>query len=180
MLEGTQGTSLSLHHGFYPYVTSRATTAAACMAEAGIAARHVRHVVMVCRTYPIRVGDSVDGRTSGPMGQPITFQEIAGRSGVPLSELEGTEVGSVSGRPRRVAEFDWAQLRRSLLLNGPTDIALTFADYLGVDNRKAYRYEQLNDATLRFIEEIEKVCGVPVSMISTAFNDRNIIDRRMW
>lgn len=180
MLEGTQGTSLSLHHGFYPHVTSRVTTAAACLAEAGLAARHVRRVIMVCRTYPIRVGDSVEGKTSGFMNQPITFKDIANRSGIPLSELESTEVGSVSHRPRRVAEFDWAQFRRSMLLNGPTDIALTFADYFGIDNRTAYRYEQLNDDTLRFIEEMEKVGGVPVSMISTAFNERNIIDRRMW
>lgn len=180
MLEGTQGTSLSLHHGHYPHVTSRATSAAACLAEAGLAARHVRRVVMVCRTYPIRVGLSITGKTSGFMSQEISFPEIAKRSGVDLSELEKNEVGSVSNRPRRVAEFDWAQLRRSLLLNGPTDIVLTFADYLGVENRKAYRYEQLNHETLRFIEEVEKVCGVPVSIISTAFNERNIIDRRMW
>lgn len=180
MLEGTQGTSLSLHHGHYPHVTSRATSAAACLAEAGLAARHVRRVVMVCRTYPIRVGFSSTGKTSGFMSQEISFPEIAKRSGVDISELEKNEVGSVSNRPRRVAEFDWAQLRRSLLLNGPTDIVLTFADYFGVENRKAYRYEQLNHETLRFIEEVEKVCGVPVSIISTAFNDRNIIDRRMW
>ncbi len=180
MLEGTQGTTLSLHHGFYPHVTSRVTTAAACLAEAGLAARFVRRVLMVCRTYPIRVGDSIDGKTSGFMSQPITFEEIAARSNIPLSELQSTEVGSVSHRPRRIAEFDWAQMRRSLLLNAPTDIALTFADYLGIDNRKAYRYEQLNDPTLRFIEELEKVGGIPVSMISTAFEERNIIDRRMW
>ncbi|VVN41459.1 Adenylosuccinate synthetase [Pseudomonas fluorescens] len=180
MLEGTQGTSLSLHHGFYPHVTSRATTAAACLSEAGLSPRHVRKVMMVCRTYPIRVGDSVTGNSSGFMSQPIKFSDIAERSGIPLSELDETEVGSVSHRPRRVAEFDWAQLRKSLLLNGPTDIALTFADYIDVNNRNAYRYEQLTDKTLRFIEEIEKVSGIPVSMISTAFNDRNIIDRRMW
>lgn len=180
MLEGTQGTTLSLHHGHYPHVTSRVTTAVACLAEAGLAARHVRRVVMACRTYPIRVGHSVAGNSSGFMSQEITFEDISARSGIPLNELQSTEVGSVSHRPRRIAEFDWAQLRRSLLLNAPTDIALTFADYLGVDNRKAYRYEQLNDATLRFIEELEKVSGIPVSMISTAFDERNIIDRRMW
>lgn len=180
MLEGTQGTSLSIHHGFYPHVTSRVTTAAGCLAEAGLAARHVRRVMMVCRSYPIRVGDSVDGKTSGYMSQPISFEEIAKRSGLPPETLVQQEVGSVSGRRRRVAEFDWAQLRRSLLLNGATDIALTFADYFGVKNRKAYRYEQLTDDTLRFIEEIEKVSGVPVSLISTDFSERNIIDRRMW
>jgi adenylosuccinate synthase len=180
MLEGTQGTTLSLHHGHYPHVTSRVTTAAACLAEAGLASRNVRKILMVCRTYPIRVGDSITGNTSGYMSQKIDFGVIADRSGISYSELKDTEVGSVSGRPRNVAEFDWSQLRRSLILNGPTDIALTFADYLGVSNREAFRYEQLNEDTLRFIEEVEKVGGIPVSMISTAFNDRNIIDRRMW
>jgi adenylosuccinate synthase len=31
LLEGTQGTSLSMHHGEYPYVTSRDTTVAGCL-----------------------------------------------------------------------------------------------------------------------------------------------------
>jgi adenylosuccinate synthase len=66
MLEGTQGTALSLHHGRYPHVTSRDTTASGCLAEAGINPRRVRRVVVVCRTYPIRVGGP-----SGPMGQEI-------------------------------------------------------------------------------------------------------------
>lgn len=180
MLEGTQGTLLSLHHGFYPHVTSRLTTAAACLAEAGLTQRHVRKVVMVCRTYPIRVGDSLTGNTSGYMGKELAFNNIADRSGVPLDEIKATEVGSVSGRTRRIAEFDWHLLRRSLLLNGPTDLALTFADYLGVENQRAFRYEQLTSETQRFIGELEQVSGLPVSLISTAFNERNIIDRRMW
>lgn len=180
MLEGTQGTSLSIHHGHYPHVTSRATTASGCLAEAGISGRQVRRVIMVCRTYPIRVGDTASGNTSGFMSKIISFKDISERSGINFDELDKLERGSVSGRPRRVAEFDWAQLRRSLLLNGPTDIALTFADYLGITNRAAFRYEQLNDETLRFIEEVEKVCGIPVSLISTDFRDRNVIDRRMW
>lgn len=180
MLEGTQGTSLSLHHGFYPHVTSRVTSATGCLAEAGLSARHVRRVVMVCRTYPIRVGDTDTGNTSGFMSREISVEEISRRSRIPLEELKKTETTSPTHRPRRIAEFDWAQLRRSLLLNGPTDIALTFADYFGIENRKAYRYEQLNAETLRFVEETEKVSGIPVSMISTAFNERNVIDRRMW
>jgi adenylosuccinate synthase len=79
-----------------------------------------------------------------------------------------------------LAEFDWAQLRRSTLLNGPTDIALTFADYIDIANRQAYRVDQLTLETLRFMEEVERVSGVPVSLISTNFNWRNVIDRRSW
>lgn len=180
MLEGTQGTSLSIHHGHYPHVTSRMTTASGCIAEAGIAPHQVRRVIMVCRTYPIRVGNTDTGKTSGHMEQEISLQTIADRSGIDVEELNKVEKTSTTKRDRRIAEFDWAQFRRSIILNAPTDIALTFADYLCVGNREAYRYEQLTDVTLRFIEEMEKVSGVPVSLISTRFDLRNIIDRRAW
>lgn len=180
MLEGTQGTSLSLHHGTYPHVTSRSTTAPGCLAEAGLSAQHVRKVVMVCRTLPIRVGNTDSGKTSGLMQQEISLEEVSRRSGISLDELQKKERTSTTNRGRRIAEFDWSQFRRSIILNGPTDIALTFVDYLNVGNRNAYRYEQLDPATLRFIEELEKVGGLPVSLISTAFSHRNIIDRRAW
>lgn len=36
LLEGTQGSGLSLYHGPYPYVTSRDTNVAGCLAEVGI------------------------------------------------------------------------------------------------------------------------------------------------
>jgi adenylosuccinate synthase len=38
----------------------------------------------------------------------------------------------------------------------------------------------LTPFTLRFIEEVERVSGVPVTLISTRFDWRNIIDRRSW
>jgi adenylosuccinate synthase len=77
-------------------------------------------------------------------------------------------------------EFDWELLRRAASLNGPTDVALTFSDYLSVKNRDARRFEQLSEETIRFIEEIERVAGAPVSLISTRFHSRRIIDRRSW
>jgi adenylosuccinate synthase len=79
-----------------------------------------------------------------------------------------------------VAEFDWLLLRKSVSLNGPTDIALTFVDYLDIDNRKARRFEQLTRDTVQFIEEVERVAGAPVSLITTRFDYRSIIDRRAW
>lgn len=175
LLEGTQGTSLSMHHGPYPFVTSRDTTVAGCLADAGIAPGRVRRVIMVCRTYPIRVGGP-----SGPMEGQIDWETVSARSGIPLKELTTRERTTTTNRERRVAEFDWVQLSRSALLNGPTDIALTFVDYLGVENRHAHRFEQLTEQTLRFVEEVERVSGVPVTMISTSFDWRNVIDRRSW
>ena len=180
-LEGTQGTGLSLFHGNYPYVTSRDTTVAGCLAEAGISPRRVRKVIMVCRTYPIRVADPEKrGKTSGFMSQPLDWHEVARRAGLNGQKLEAAEKTSTTKRRRRVAEFDWQLLRQSATLNGPTDIALTFADYLSNENAKAKRFEQLTDDTIRFIQEVERVTSAPVSLISTGFNSRSIIDRRSW
>lgn len=175
LLEGTQGTSLSLHHGNYPSVTSRETSVAGCLADAGIASTRVRRVIMVCRTYPIRVGGP-----SGHMAITLEYEELARRSGIDINELKRTETTTTTKKQRRLAEFDWEQLRRSTVLNGPTDIALTFADYLDKSNREAFRFDQLTIDTVRFVEEVERVSGVPVSLISTNFGWRNVIDRRSW
>ena len=179
LLEGTQGTGLSLYHGHYPYVTSRDTTVAGCLAEAGISPSRIRKVIMVCRTYPIRVQSPAKG-TSGPMSQPITWREVSRRSQVPLDEIRRTERTSTTGRKRRVSEFDWELLRKAASLNAPTDIALTFADYLSVKNQNARRFEQLTEETIRFIEEMERAATAPVSLIATRFHSRSIIDRRNW
>lgn len=181
LLEGTQGTGLSLYHGFYPHVTSRDTTVAGCLAESGLSPSRVRKVIMVSRTYPIRVQNpEPDGTTSGPMSQEITLAEIARRSGLTLAELQKTERTSTTNRARRICEFDWTLLKKAAFLNAPTDIALTFVDYLDKRNRDARRFEQLSTETLRFIQEVERVAEAPVSLISTRFHSRSIIDRRTW
>jgi adenylosuccinate synthase len=174
MLEGTQGSGLSLHHGPYPSVTSRDTNVAGCLAEAGVAPARVRKVVLVVRTYPIRVGG-----TSGPLTSELEWEEIERRSG--LTGLAEKEHTSKTNKLRRVGEPEWDLLRRAALLNAPTDIALTFADYLDADNAEAWRFEQLTENTIRFIDEIERVTGARVSLISTGFMPhRGIIDRRQW
>jgi adenylosuccinate synthase len=175
LLEGTQATSLSVHHGPYPYVTSRDTTVAGCLADAGIAPKRVRRIIAVFRPIP----SEFRGVGALPAGE-VSYEELSQRSKISIDELKGTELTTTTGRQRRIGEFDWEQLRRSCVLNGPTDIALTFVDYLSIDNRNAYRFEQLTEDTLRFVEEVERVAGVQVSMMSTKFGWRNVIDRRAW
>jgi adenylosuccinate synthase len=207
LLEGTQGSGLSLHHGSYPHVTSRDTNVAGCLAEAGIAPGRVGHVIMVVRTYPIRVADpepeqSADSvirkigqivtgslgrqveaepeRTSGRLKQEITFAEVARRANLDPQNVESAEITSTTKRRRRVGEFEWDQFRKACALNAPTDLAVTFADYISADNRNARRYEQLTADTIQWIEELERVAHAPASLISTRFSERAIIDRRNW
>ena len=179
LLEGTQGTGLSLHHGPYPHVTSRDTTASGCLSEAGISPRRVRRIIMVCRTYPIRV-ESPSGGTSGRLENEITLQDISDRSGIPLDELEATEKTTTTGRRRRIGEFDWDLLKRSTALNEPTDIALTFADYLARSNREADSLSDCTEHTRSFIDNVESTTGIPVSLISVRFHRQGILDRRDW
>jgi adenylosuccinate synthase len=180
LIEGTQGAGLSLFHGSYPHVTSRDTSVAGCLSEAGIPPSRVRRVVMVCRTHPIRV-QSPRGGTSGPMGEhEIDWGVIAERSRIPLEALKKSELTSTTHRQRRVSEFNWDLLRRAAALNGPTDIALTFVDYLNPTNADARRFDRLDPKTINFIEEVQRVAAAPVSLISTRFGFRSIIDRRAW
>ncbi|ADV13012.1 Adenylosuccinate synthase [Mesorhizobium ciceri biovar biserrulae WSM1271] len=172
LLEGTQGTLLSIHHGFWPSVTSRETSAAGCLSDAGIAPSRVNRVILVLRTYPIRVGG-----TSGWMGREIDMEVVAERSGIPIEEFLRVEKGTISGNKRRMAEFDWAQLRRSAVLNGATDVAVTFADYLGIDNRNATSFDELNENTRTFIARVERVAGAPVTLVSKEFALDGVLEK---
>jgi adenylosuccinate synthase len=132
MREGTQGSGLSLHHGPYPYVTSRDTNVAGCLAESGIAPARVRKVVMIVRSYPIRVGGN-----SGPLTTELTWDEIERRSG--LTGLAEKERTSKTNRLRRVGEPEWDLLRRAALHN-----AALQPDYCYLDHHRPRRTHGAN------------------------------------
>lgn len=81
LLEGTQGSLLDFHCGPYPFVTSRQTTAAAWVTEAGLSPALSYEVVLVVRTYPIRVAGN-----SGPMPNEIDWPTLARRINVRLTD----------------------------------------------------------------------------------------------
>ena len=71
-------------------------------------------------------------------------------------------------------------LRKACHLNSPTDVALTFVDYLDARNSDANRFDQLTPETVKFVEDIEIVAGVPCSLIGNRFDYKCVIDRRRW
>ena len=161
LMEGTQGTSLSLTTGRHPYITSRNTTAAGLCADCGVAPMLLDRVIMVCRTYPIRVAGS-----SGPFwaeSEEIRWSDI----GVE----EDRERTTVTKKIRRVATFSMEQIIEGVILNGATEIALTFCDYLdpsiagesGVWGEDLGEYEAVEELVLG----IEQYTGVAVTMLGT-------------
>jgi adenylosuccinate synthase len=159
VLEGTQGTGLSLHHGSYPYVTSRDVCAGSLCSEAGVGPTAVDRIVLVVRTFPIRVGGP-----SGPLANELTWAEVTKRSGYQAPLCEHT---TVTGKVRRVGAFNLEQVVRAVQLNGATEIALTFADYLDASLRRAKDMRQLPRAVRQFITSLEEATGVPVTIVST-------------
>ncbi len=171
LCEGTQGSLLSLHHGFYPYVTTRDTCASGQLSDAGLPPTRVRKVFMVTRSMPIRVKNpgmediGQDGGYSGPMAQETTWEEVSKRSGIPLETLLKNELTSTTKRLRRVGEFSDAEFVKACELNGPTDICLTFGDYIAPRGDK-----KIAD----FVEHLERISGAPVTMISHGFGTEHI------
>ena len=70
VVEGTQGFGLSLlQGGFWPKATSRDTTAAAFLAEAGLSPLDVDDVTLVIRCHPIRVAGDWGRCPARPRGK---------------------------------------------------------------------------------------------------------------
>lgn len=75
LIEGTQGTLLDIHTGPYPYVTHKQTLPASWMSECGLSPALPTDIVMVVRTYPIRVAGN-SGFMPGEISWPILAREI--------------------------------------------------------------------------------------------------------
>ena len=146
LIEGTQGSALSLLHSYWPYCTSIDTNTAGIISEVGIAPSRVTNVLMVVRSYPIRVAGN-----SGPMKGEITWEELSQRLGVDMVPEKTT----VTKKVRRIAEWDDELFEQSCILNAPTEIALTFADYIDPAIAGATTVEELEQSA-KFMDFIIK------------------------
>jgi len=163
LVEGTQGFGLSLYHGFYPYVTSYDTTASSFAASLGLGPKKIDEIIVVVRTFPIRVA-------TGPLKNELPFSH--------MKRLGIVEYGTVTGRLRRVGEFDMELVRRAVMINSATQIALTGVDYLNDEARVIQEYNELPDDVKLFISEIENKTRTPVTLISTGPETESMIDLR--
>lgn len=131
MIEGAQGFSLSMYHGFYPYCTSRDVSTMQTLADCGIPYamwKNAKTDVIGCvRTFPIRVANRFDEKGaqvgwSGPHyydQKEISFEEL----GLP------TELTTVTKLPRRIFTFSAQQIREALTICGANQVFLNFCNY---------------------------------------------------
>lgn len=163
LVEGTQGTYLSLFHGGYPFVTSKDVTASAICSDVGIGPKKVDEVLAVFKAYVTRVG-------GGPLQNELDEQEAKKRGWL--------EFGSVTGRQRRAAPFDMELAKKAVRINSASQLAVTKLDVVFPETAGMRDYGKLPDMARKFIEEIEGETGVKVTLIGTGPELDDVIDRR--
>lgn len=184
MVEVPQGFDLDINHGLeYPYCTSRQTTSTQAIADAGLAPQMVDEVIAVIRPYPIRVGNMYDenGNLTGYSGnycdsEEITWEIVAERSGTPIEEIR--EMTTVTKKLRRVFEPNFDRLAEMVQVNGVTQIALNFANYIDYSILGKTEIEDITEKVWDFIFKVQEATGVPVTMVGTGARDCDIIDLR--
>jgi adenylosuccinate synthase len=163
LIEGTQGALLSLYHGDYPYVTSKDVSASGICSDVGVGPKRVDEVILVFKSYTTRVG-------SGPLEGELSPDETMKRG--------WQEFGSVTGRLRRAAPFNFELAKQSVTLNSATQLGLTKLDSLFPESSHIRDYDKLPKEAKTFVEEIESELSTPVVYIGTGPDAEDIIERK--
>ncbi len=115
--EGAQATFLDIDHGAFPFVTSSNCTIGGILTGSGLNPHNIGHIYGVLKAYCSKVGE-------GPFPT-----EIFGDTEIRIREL-GHEIGTTTKRPRRIGWLDLTALKKSIQLNGITDLVVNHVDTL--------------------------------------------------
>jgi adenylosuccinate synthase len=119
LFEGAQGALLDITFGTYPFVTSSCTLSGGVCAGLGFGPSKVDQVIGVAKAYTTRVGN-------GPLPTELSGGEMAQFP----DHAASRELGTTTGRKRRMGWFDGFLMRHTIALNGADTLALTKLDIL--------------------------------------------------
>jgi adenylosuccinate synthase len=205
--EGAQGALLDLDHGSYPFVTSSHPTAAGACTGGGVAPRQIGSVIGVMKAYATRVGSGpFPTELEDPIGQHLLergreYGTTTGRQrrcgwfdAVPLrsvltvngvTEIMLNKLDILSGLDevrlctayevdgRRVT--DWPLPDDELARATPA--YETFAGW-NADLSGARAASQLPVAALRYVDALEDLAGVPITIVSVGPERSQSFERR--
>lgn len=203
VFEGAHGALLDLTYGTYPFVTSCSTFSSGVLNGVSIGPRQDVRAIGVFKAYTTRVGN-------GPLPTALSDEE---RMQFPDAQAI-REVGTTTGRERRLAWLDVPLLRYAASLASVSCLAMTKLDILDTlpqikicvgyridgasvafppvlieewekieplyitmpgwqsDTRGIAELEKLPLQARRYIEKIEELVALPISLVSTG-PDRN-------
>jgi len=196
LFEGAQGALLDIDHGTYPYVTSSNCVAGAAAAGAGIGPMHLHYVLGITKAYSTRVGegpfptelsDDVGerlrqrgrefGATTGRPRRTGWFDAAALKRSIQLNGVSGlciTKLDVLDGAEtlKICVGYDMDGAMSEILPVGAEELARCVPVYeempgwqestVGVKG-----HDRLPKAARAYLARVEKLCGVPIDMIST-------------
>lgn len=146
LIEGAQGYSLSMYHGFYPYTTSRDVSTNQVLADVGMPplSRWNLNVIGTARCHPIRVANRYDasGNMVGWSGpnysdqRELDWEYDLGRP---------AELTTVTKLPRRIFTWSELQMKEAVRTCGVKYLFLNFLNYLPT-----------RSAAERFVQYVQK------------------------
>jgi len=181
IFEGAQGTMLDINHGTYPYCTSTACLSSAIPYVLGLGNLKIDRNIGVFKAYLTRVGN-------GDMPTEILDSPVQEHL-----QTVGKEIGTNTGRTRRVGWLNIPELLHAISLNDFNELALVKLDvFAGLNaiavldknnnwaNFEAWQddisninsFEQLPPQAKTLIEFIEAQVNLPVTILSIG-PDRN-------
>jgi len=207
LFEGAQGTLLDIDHGTYPYVTSSNCVAGAACAGAGVGPHLLHYVLGITKAYTTRVGSgpfpteledetgkflaergnefgSVTGRPrrcgwfdAAALKRSIQINGISGLCVTKLDVLDGLDSLKIC------TGYKVGDTQRDILPFGADMLAQCEPIYEELSGWKdstigITRYEELPKAAQHYLQRIERVCEIPVDMISTGADREQTIVRR--
>lgn len=144
LIEGSQGYSLGISSGFYPYTTSRECTPAQIMSDCGVPLGNLKKVIGTMRTFPIRVANRFNdkGEQVGYSGPCYSDQREISWSDIGIEP----ELTTVTRLPRRVFTFSTNQTLQAKYHCEPNEVFLNFCNYLPkVGSEDFYTVDQLTE-----------------------------------
>ncbi len=195
LFEGAQGTHLDVDHGTYPFVTSSNPVAGSACAGAGIGPKQLHHVVGIVKAYTTRVGagpfvteledetgDYIQergkefGATTGRRRRCGWLDLVVVRDSVRLNGLDSlaiTKLDVLTGLERLKVcvgyEIEGERVdQRPASLRRMAACIPIYEEMPGwQDDISAARdLAQLPEAARAYIDAIEHVTGIPVSIVS--------------
>jgi len=196
LFEGAQGALLDIDHGTYPYVTSSNCVAGAASAGAGIGPQHLHYVLGITKAYTTRVGSgpfptelnneigrqlatrgNEFGSTTGRPRRCGWFDAAALKRSIQINGITGlgvTKLDVLDGMEtvRLAVGYRLNGARCDILPVGAEELEACEPVYEEMRGWKEStagltRFGQLPKAAQNYMKRIEKVCGVPIDLIST-------------
>ena len=195
LFEGAQGIHLDIDHGTYPFVTSSNTVASSAAAGSGTGPHALHRIVGIVKAYSTRVGSGpFPTELEDDTGSYLRAQghEFGATTGRPrrcgwldavvlretvrlnsLTEIALTKLDVLQGLPalQVCVAYELDGKRLDYMPQGESELARVRPVYEELpgfeqDISGCTSFEQLPESVRRYVERIEELTGVRISMVS--------------